>query len=163
MEMIKNGLEAKELPFGLGLIVFIIDQLVKGYITASMHLGQSVPVIKNYFYITYVLNPGAAFGIFENQRLFFIGVALVLLGVVIYFRKQLMKEHMLVQYGVGLLVGGAIGNLYDRLQNGLVVDFLDFRFWPVFNIADVAICVGAGLIMFDICFRRQENDSDIQG
>ena len=128
-----------------------------------MHLGQSVPVIKNYFYITYVLNPGAAFGIFENQRLFFIGVALVLLGVVIYFRKQLMKEHMLVQYGVGLLVGGAIGNLYDRLQNGLVVDFLDFRFWPVFNIADVAICVGAGLIMFDICFRRQENDSDIQG
>ncbi|WP_294519950.1 signal peptidase II [uncultured Anaerovibrio sp.] len=163
MEMIKNGLEAKEVPFGLGLIVFIIDQLVKGYITASMHLGQSVPVIKNYFYITYVLNPGAAFGIFENQRLFFIGVALVLLGVVIYFRKQLMKEHMLVQYGVGLLVGGAIGNLYDRLQNGLVVDFLDFRFWPVFNIADVAICVGAGLIMFDICFRRQENDSDIQG
>ncbi|MBE6099803.1 MAG: signal peptidase II [Anaerovibrio sp.] len=151
------------MPFGLGLIVFIIDQLVKGYITASMHLGQSVPVIKNYFYITYVLNPGAAFGIFENQRLFFIGVALVLLGVVIYFRKQLMKEHMLVQYGVGLLVGGAIGNLYDRLQNGLVVDFLDFRFWPVFNIADVAICVGAGLIMFDICFRRQENDSDIQG
>ena len=83
MEMIKNGLEAKEVPFGLGLIVFIIDQLVKGYITASMHLGQSVPVIKNYFYITYVLNPGAAFGIFENQRLFFIGVALVLLGVVI--------------------------------------------------------------------------------
>jgi len=163
MEMIKNGLEAKEVPFGLGLIVFIIDQLVKGYITASMHLGQSVPVIKNYFYITYVLNPGAAFGIFENQRLFFIGVALVLLGVVIYFRKQLMKEHMLVQYGVGLLVGGAIGNLYDRLQNGLVVDFLDFRFWPVFNIADVAICLGAGLIMFDICFRRQENDSDIQG
>ena len=163
MEMIKNGLGAKEVPFGLGLIVFIIDQLVKGYITASMHLGQSVPVIKNYFYITYVLNPGAAFGIFENQRLFFIGVALVLLGVVIYFRKQLMKEHMLVQYGVGLLVGGAIGNLYDRLQNGLVVDFLDFRFWPVFNIADVAICVGAGLIMFDICFRRQENDSDIQG
>ena len=163
MEMIKNGLEAKEVPFGLGLIVFIIDQLVKGYITASMHLGQSVPVIKNYFYITYVLNPGAAFGIFENQRLFFIGVALVLLGVVIYFRKQLMKEHMLVQYGVGLLVGGAIGNLYDRLQNGLVVDFLDFRFWPVFNIADVAICVGAGLIMFDICFRRQGNDSDIQG
>ena len=163
MEMIKNGLEANEVPFGLGLIVFIIDQLVKGYITASMHLGQSVPVIKNYFYITYVLNPGAAFGIFENQRLFFIGVALVLLGVVIYFRKQLMKEHMLVQYGVGLLVGGAIGNLYDRLQNGLVVDFLDFRFWPVFNIADVAICVGAGLIMFDICFRRQENDSDIQG
>ena len=116
MEMIKNGLEAKEVPFGLGLIVFIIDQLVKGYITASMHLGQSVPVIKNYFYITYVLNPGAAFGIFENQRLFFIGVALVLLGVVIYFRKQLMKEHMLVQYGVGLLVGGAIGNLYDRLH-----------------------------------------------
>lgn len=163
MTINKLSLEEREVPFWLGIIVIIIDQLVKGYITASMHLGQSIPVIKDIFYITYVLNPGAAFGIFEHQRLFFIVVALVLLGVAVYFRKRLRQENILFQYGVGLMMGGAVGNLFDRLQNGLVVDFFDFRFWPVFNIADVAICVGAALIMFDICFRRQDNDTDIQG
>lgn len=163
MLMKKIDLEARRVPFGLGIIIFIIDQLVKSYVTASMQLGQSVPVIKDVFYITYVLNPGAAFGIFEHQRLFFIIVALVLLGAVLYFRKKLLQENYMIQYGVGLLLGGAIGNLYDRLQNGLVVDFFDFRFWPVFNIADVAICLGAALIMIDICFRRDGNDTDIQG
>ena len=60
----KLRLEAKQVPFVLGIIIFVIDQLAKGYITASMHLGQSIPVVKDYFYITYVVNPGAAFGIF---------------------------------------------------------------------------------------------------
>ena len=151
------------MPFVLGILIFVLDQLAKGYITASMHLGQSIPIVKDYFYITYVLNPGAAFGIFEHQRLFFIAVALILIGAAIYFRKRILNENILVQYGVGLLLGGAIGNLYDRLQSGLVVDFFDFRFWPVFNIADVAICVGAALIIFDICFRREVNDADIHG
>ncbi|MBP3231085.1 MAG: signal peptidase II [Anaerovibrio sp.] len=149
------------MPFVLGIIIFVIDQLAKGYITASMHLGQSIPVVKDYFYITYVVNPGAAFGIFEHQRLFFIIVALLFVAAIVFFRKKILKENTLFQWGVGLLMGGAIGNLYDRLQNGLVIDFFDFRFWPVFNIADVAICIGAAFIMFDVCFRRGVDDTDI--
>lgn len=149
------------MPFVLGIIIFVIDQLAKGYITASMHLGQSIPVVKDYFYITYVVNPGAAFGIFENQRLFFIIVALLFVAAIVFFREKILKENTLFQWGVGLLMGGAIGNLYDRLQNGLVIDFFDFRFWPVFNIADVAICIGAAFIMFDVCFRRGVDDTDI--
>ena len=149
------------MPFVLGIIIFVIDQLAKGYITASMRLGQSIPVVNDYFYITYVVNPGAAFGIFENQRLFFIIVALLFVAAIVFFRKKILKENTLFQWGVGLLMGGAIGNLYDRLQNGLVIDFFDFRFWPVFNIADVAICIGAAFIMFDVCFRRGVDDTDI--
>lgn len=149
------------MPFVLGIIIFVIDQLAKGYITASMHLGQSIPVVKDYFYITYVVNPGAAFGIFEHQRLFFIIVALLFVAAIVFFREKILKENTLFQWGVGLLMGGAIGNLYDRLQNGLVIDFFDFRFWPVFNIADVAICIGAAFIMFDVCFRRGVDDTDI--
>ncbi|MBR2143036.1 MAG: signal peptidase II [Anaerovibrio sp.] len=149
------------MPFVLGIIIFVIDQLAKGYITASMHLGQSIPVVKDYFYITYVVNPGAAFGIFEHQRLFFIIVALLFVAAIVFFRKKILKENTLFQWGVGLLMGGAIGNLYDRLQNGLVIDFFDFRFWPVFNIADVAICIGAAFIMFDVCFRRGVDDTDV--
>ncbi|WP_037329928.1 signal peptidase II [Anaerovibrio lipolyticus] len=161
--MSKKFLEARLVPVGLGLIVFIIDQLVKSYVTAYMELGQSIPVIKDYFYITYVLNPGAAFGMFANQRMMFIIVAVVLCAVVFYFRKQLARESMMMKYGVSLLAGGAVGNLYDRLQSGLVVDFFDFRVWPVFNIADIAICVGAALIVMDIFSRRNENDTDLQG
>lgn len=146
------------MPLGIGILVFIIDQLVKHLVVSTMHLGQSLPVIKGIFHITYVLNPGAAFGMLEHQRWFFILVALaaVLLGAAFY--KKLQQESLLMRSGAGLLLGGAVGNLADRIQSGLVVDFLDFRIWPVFNIADIAICAGAGILIFDIWQRRNEDD-----
>lgn len=146
------------MPLGIGILVFIIDQLVKHLVVSTMHLGQSFPVIKGIFHITYVLNPGAAFGMLEHQRWFFIVVALaaVLLGVAFY--KKLQQESFLMRSGAGLLLGGAVGNLADRIQSGLVVDFLDFRVWPVFNIADIAICAGAGMLIFDIWQRRNEDE-----
>lgn len=146
------------MPLGIGILVFIIDQLVKHLVVSTMHLGQSLPVIKGIFHITYVLNPGAAFGMLEHQRWFFILVALaaVLLGAAFY--KKLQQESFLMSSGAGLLLGGAVGNLADRIQSGLVVDFLDFRIWPVFNIADIAICAGAGILIFDIWQRRNEDD-----
>ncbi len=146
------------MPLGIGILVFIIDQLVKHLVVSTMHLGQSFPVIKGIFHITYVLNPGAAFGMLEHQRWFFILVALaaVLLGAAFY--KKLQQESFLMRSGAGLLLGGAVGNLADRIQSGLVVDFLDFRIWPVFNIADIAICAGAGILIFDIWQRRNEDE-----
>ena len=146
------------MPLGIGILVFIIDQLVKHLVVSTMHLGQSFPVIKGIFHITYVLNPGAAFGMLEHQRCFFIVVALaaVLLGGAFY--KKLQQESFLMRSGAGLLLGGAVGNLADRIQSGLVVDFLDFRIWPVFNIADIAICAGAGILIFDIWQRRNEDE-----
>lgn len=146
------------MPLGIGILVFIIDQLVKYLVVSTMHLGQSLPVIKGIFHITYVLNPGAAFGMLEHQRWFFILVALaaVLLGAAFY--KKLQQESFLMRSGAGLLLGGAVGNLADRIQSGLVVDFLDFRIWPVFNIADIAICAGAGILIFDIWQMRNEDD-----
>ena len=142
------------MPLGIGILVFIIDQLVKHLVVSTMHLGQSLPVIKGIFHITYVLNPGAAFGMLEHQRWFFILVALaaVLLGAAFY--KKLQQESFLMRSGAGLLLGGAVGNLADRIQSGLVVDFLDFSIWPVFNIAHIAICAGAGILIFDIWQRR---------
>ena len=146
------------MPLGIGILVFVIDQLVKHLVVSTMHLGQSFPVIKGIFHITYVLNPGAAFGMLEHQRWFFIAVALaaVLLGV--FFYRKLQQESILMRSGAGLLLGGAVGNLADRIQSGLVVDFLDFRVWPVFNIADIAICAGAGILIYDIWQRRNEDE-----
>ena len=146
------------MPLGIGILVFVIDQLVKHLVVSTMHLGQSFPVIKGIFHITYVLNPGAAFGMLEHQRWFFIVVALaaVLLGV--FFYRKLQQESILMRSGAGLLLGGAVGNLAGRSQRGLVVDFLDFRVWPVFNIADIAICAGAGILIYDIWQRRNEDE-----
>ena len=142
--------------FGIGIIVFLADQLVKWYVDTSMYIGQSIPVIDNIFHITYILNPGAAFGMLEHKRWIFIIVALVIMAATIYCYRWIKQESSLIRCGIGLLLGGAAGNLLDRIQTGLVVDFLDFRVWPVFNIADIGICVGAGMLMFSVWRRRNE-------
>lgn len=138
------------MPLFIGFLAIILDQLVKIYVVSNMRIGESIPVIEDIFHLTYVLNPGAAFGILENQRWFFITICVaILLGVAIFY-KSIRRECAMFRYGLGLLLGGAVGNLIDRIQNGLVVDFLDFRIWPVFNIADIAICVGAVMLVVSL-------------
>ena len=135
---------------GLSSLVIIIDQATKYWIQSRMAYGESSPVIREVFHITYILNPGAAFGILENKTWFFIAVALILLVGVAYLYPRLPANQPIVKLGAGLLVGGAIGNLIDRVRIGYVVDFFDFRIWPIFNVADIAICVGVGLIIWSI-------------
>lgn len=134
----------------LGILVafiVVLDQLSKSYIQANMRLGESIPVLPDIFHITYILNPGAAFGLFADQTFFFIGLAAAMVLAVIYFYPAIKKESAWMKIGVGLLVGGAIGNLVDRIQIGKVVDFFDFRIWPIFNVADIGIVCGAFIIV----------------
>ena len=146
------------MPLGIGILVFILDQLVKHAVLGSMHLGESIPIIKDVFHITFVLNPGAAFGMLEHQRWIFIAVALLVVVLALVFYKHIQRESLITRIGAGLLLGGALGNLLDRIQSGLVVDFLDFRIWPVFNIADIAICGGAAMLIWDMWQRRKEDE-----
>ena len=146
------------MPLGIGILVFILDQLVKHAVLGSMHLGESIPIIKDVFHITFVLNPGAAFGMLEHQRWIFIVVALLVVVLALVFYKHIQRESLITRIGAGLLLGGALGNLLDRIQSGLVVDFLDFRIWPVFNIADIAICGGAAMLIWDRWQRRNEDE-----
>ena len=140
-------------PVLLLLGIVILDQLTKIWIQSSMTLGMSIPVVKDVFHITYILNPGAAFGILENQQVFFIVVGLAIVAAAVYFYPALRKENGWIRYGASLLMGGAVGNLIDRIQNGLVIDFFDFRIWPVFNVADIAIVVGVGCIIYALLFK----------
>lgn len=146
------------MPLGIGIFVFFIDQLVKHFVLISMYFGESIPVIPGIFHITFVLNPGAAFGMLEHQRWIFVAVAILVVALVLLFYRKLQQESLITRMGAGLLLGGAIGNLVDRIQSGLVVDFLDFRVWPVFNIADIAICGGAAMIILDMWQRRNEDE-----
>ena len=132
------------------LIILIIglDQLTKFILNNNLVLNSPYPVIKGVFYLTLVHNKGAAFGILKNQLLLFI-LSSILAIILIYFnlkKSKNQKKLFLNDLALGLILSGAIGNLIDRLFLGYVVDFLDFRVWPVFNVADSAITVGAVLL-----------------
>ncbi|WP_126310748.1 signal peptidase II [Methylomusa anaerophila] len=134
------------------ITTIIIDQTVKYYVQSQMLPGQSIPVIEGIFHITYILNPGAAFGVLENQTIFFVTVAFLMLGISIYFFSQIPQHYRLMRFGLSLMAGGAVGNVIDRVKAGVVVDFFDFRIWPVFNIADMAIVTGVSCIIYSIIF-----------
>lgn len=123
-----------------------------------MALGESIPIIEEVFHLTYILNPGAAFGMFAHNRLFFIAIAVVVIGIIIWARREILASPWEVKAGCGLFLGGAIGNLIDRARQGLVIDFFDFRIWPVFNIADIAICIGVGLIIWNLLKTELKRD-----
>jgi signal peptidase II len=144
----------------IAFIIIVLDQLVKFYIQIHMTQGMSIPVVENVFHITYILNPGAAFGILEHQTYFFIAVALALFVALIYFYPRLPPGCCLLRVGIGLQVGGAVGNVIDRIKTGYVVDFLDFRIWPVFNIADMAIVTGVALIIYSALYFGKEDEKN---
>lgn len=148
------------------VIVVLADQLSKWWLMESLSLYETIPVIPGFFNLTYIHNPGAAFGLFagngEPWRLwFFGGVALVALVVIVFLYIHYRNQGALYPFCFGLIGGGALGNLIDRFRFGSVVDFLDFYIghyhWPAFNLADSAICVGIGLFIWAGFFYKPEN------
>lgn len=136
------------------LILFIIfaDQLIKLYILNNFSHGQSLAIIKGIFHLTYVKNTGAAFGIFKNANIFFIIISSLIILFLLFYRYYYFENNIYINISFGLIIGGAIGNLIDRIRLDYVVDYLDFRIWPVFNLADSAIVVGAGILIIYIIF-----------
>ena len=139
----------------LAALVVVADRVTKYLVVTNMTEGQSLTVVEGIFHWTYVLNPGAAFGMMAHNRILFLAVGAAVVAAVWYFRRDILAEGPLVRSGAALFLGGALGNLWDRVQTGLVVDFFDFRVWPVFNVADIAICVGAALVVLGI-FRKEK-------
>ncbi len=145
--------------FIIAASIIVLDQISKYFIVSLMQVGQSIPLINNFLHITYVRNPGAAFGMLPYQTLFFILVTLVVAVLIIYYYRTLSDDHKWLRFGLALQLGGAIGNLIDRVMEGYVVDFIDFKIWPpVFNIADSAIVIG--ITIFIIAFWR---DPELRG
>src|SRR5882724_7862759 len=139
---------------GLALAVFVADQLTKAWIVVRLpfnplhlHDGtQDIPVIANFFYLIHVGNTGAAWSLFTGRSVLLAILAIATLGAIFLWRRALGLQARVVQVCFGLLCGGIVGNLLDRLVHGHVIDFLDFHFgsyvYPTFNIADSGICVG---------------------
>ena len=134
----------------LAVLMIVVDQVTKYYVVTHFALGESVPVLDGIFHWTFILNPGAAFGMLEGSRWVFVLIAVIVVAAMWFLRKEIDALGLWARIGAALFAGGAIGNLIDRARQGLVIDFFDFRIWPVFNVADIAICTGVGLIIWSI-------------
>ncbi len=137
----------------ISLIIFILDQITKSLISTYLKLNESIEIIKDFFYIRYINNKGASWGILENNRILLIGLSIIAIIMIIRYSYS-FKKTKLNTYGFGLLLGGILGNLSDRLIFGYVKDFLDFIIFrydfPVFNIADISIVIGVVLLIISI-------------
>jgi signal peptidase II len=152
----------KELKLYLFLLflfisIVAIDRVSKYYILKKLSPYQSIPIIKNVFHLSLVYNTGVAFGIFKGNNFIFIIVSFLLLLLLIRYLKDKETQRNF-KIALVLIISGAIGNLIDRISLGYVVDFLDLRIWPVFNIADTSISLGLILIVYSLLRRKDEGD-----
>jgi len=131
--------------------VVALDQLTKYLVRANMELGESIPSGWPVG-LTYTTNTGGAFGLFSNQTFLLAAAALLAVAVVVLSLRYLPPGSTLLKVGLGLDLGGAVGNLIDRLVFGKVTDFIDVRVWPIFNVADASIVVGTFLIVVYLLF-----------
>ena len=131
--------------------ILALDQLTKRWVMTSLAEGEwwsPWPQAWRIFRITHTTNTGAAFGIFPKQSIFFVVVAIIVVVAIVVFYRNLSAGGWLIRVSLGLQLGGAIGNLLDRLNYGHVVDFIDVGFWPVFNVADSSIVIGVAIIAY---------------
>ncbi len=149
----------------ISVLVIALDLITKFAVVDAMSLGESIQILP-FFNFTYVHNYGAAFSFLSDaggwQRWFFTAIGVGAVGLILYWLKQMPKNQKLQGVAFTLILGGAIGNLYDRNVYGYVVDFLHFYYqnwhFPAFNIADIAISCGAGLLIIEILFFSSEQD-----
>ena len=133
----------------ISLIAAVLDQLIKFVVKNNVEINDSIPIVKNALHITYITNTGSAFGLFKDLNLLFIFISIAIMIFIVYYLKNAKSENKIESAFFGLLFGGIIGNLIDRLIYGHVIDFIDFRIWPVFNLADSFITISViGLVSY---------------
>jgi signal peptidase II len=153
-------------------LILLLDQITKFYVDSSMRLHESIPVIQGFFNITYVRNPGAAFGFLADasplfRSIFFVAVTVLAIILVVHYIWKSRAEEPFLTFALALILAGAVGNLIDRVRLGEVIDFLDVYIgsyhWPAFNVADSAISVGAVILFIELTRRVSEKQADSKG
>jgi len=136
------------------VVVVVLDQIVKLLIVHNFELGESITVIPGFFDLVFAKNSGIAFGLMPGKTWLFITASIAAVVILLLFLRQLDGRERLGRVGCALILGGAIGNLIDRVRLHYVVDYLDFYWtqyhWPAFNLADTAVCTGIGLFLLSM-------------
>ena len=141
----------------VAVLVVALDQWAKHLVVTNLALYESwapIPALENIFTIHHITNTGAAFGLFQDGNLFFMIVAVIVSLVILFYYRYVPDGQWFVRLSLGLQLGGALGNLVDRLRTGSVVDFLNFQIWPVFNVADMSII--GGVILLALLLLRED-------
>jgi len=143
----------------IAVIIIALDQWTKHLVLTYMERGESVPLIAEVFQLTSHRNMGAAFGILQNQRWLFIIITLAVVIGIVYSLIRIGRTQPRVSLALSLVLGGAVGNFIDRAATGQVVDFLDFTLinFPIFNVADMAITIGVGILLLDVLLEGKKN------
>ena len=154
----------------LSAAILVLDQMTKIWVESSLALGETRTVIPGFFNLVFVLNPGAAFGFLADlegslRTYFFLGATGLAVVLIIHLLRTVQRQDYYLFTALALILGGALGNMIDRIRLGMVIDFLDFHLgshhWPAFNVADIAISVGAVLLIVSFYKKkRHEADSD---
>lgn len=145
------------------ILVLIFDRITKYLIKMTLQPQDSIALIKDFLHITYVENTGAAFGLFTDNRWLFVVVTIFVLAVLIYLAYTEAANKKALSIILGLIAGGGAGNLIDRITEGYVLDFIDFRgLWPyVFNFADAALVIGAFLLLITFILNKETGENDV--
>ena len=137
----------KKAKYAVILLIILLDQAVKAAVRSSFDPGESKDLIGSIFSLTYVRNTGAAFSMFSGMKWLLVAVPIAAIVFGIWYMEKHRDQHWTLYLSLALAIGGGISNLIDRIAFGYVTDMFDFHFWPVFNVADIAICVGCGLLV----------------
>lgn len=148
-------------------VVFLLDVISKQIVLNTMPVGSGFPLINGFFDIVHVRNPGGAFGFLSGQskavrEFFFLFVTALACGFIVWLYNSVPETHRILAAGLAMVLGGALGNLLDRVRFGNVVDFIDWHIhdlhWPAFNIADSFICIGVGILIIHILLNRMPEE-----
>ncbi len=140
----------------VAIVVLLLDQATKYWALNHLEIWESVPLLPGWLHLTLVQNPGAAFGLFANWTWLFILVTLAVVLLALLFYQRILALDWQFQFALALELGGAVGNLIDRIRFSHVVDFIDLLIWPVFNVADMAIVAGVVLLGYKILWFPNE-------
>jgi len=151
----------REVIFGATLLgVLIADQVTKALVRAKLAVGASVPLVDGFMDLTHVRNTGAAFGLFPGRLPVFIGISTLVLCGIAWVWWRMKPQSTWAVLALGLVAGGATGNLIDRVVAGRVTDFFDVGWWPVFNVADISLDVGVAILLVWLLFSSEVGDTD---
>ncbi|HET7771350.1 MAG TPA: signal peptidase II [Chloroflexota bacterium] len=139
-------------------VTFLFDQVTKTIVMATMRVGDVIPVFPPFLDLHYITNRGVAFGLFARLGDVFVPIAIVIMSVIFWYYRSLRQRRIWLRTALGLQLGGALGNVLDRLRFGSVVDFVDFHIdaidfhFAIFNVADSAIVIGVGILLVSLLF-----------
>ncbi len=144
----------------VALVIIVLDQVSKYLVATHLVLNEPryiVPFLKPFFALTYIHNTGAAFGILQNQNLLFSIIAIVVIAIILVYVRSTPQPDLLIALTLGLQLGGAGGNLIDRLRYGYVIDFIYVKYWAISNVADICISLGVVLLGYYLIFRMPQS------